>query len=121
MTSRRRTTGFLLVGLFVALAVAGIGSYYASSSPDGLEWSAEKEGFLHTAEDSATADSPLADYAVSGVDDGRLSGGLAGVIGVAVTLVLAGGITLLVRRRSGAPADDAEDRADAGATPTPGS
>lgn len=119
MTARRRTTGFLLVGLLVALAVAGIGSYYASSSPDGLEWSAEKEGFLDTAEDSATADSPLADYAVEGVDDGRLSGGLAGVIGVAVTLVLAGGITLLVRRRHGT-ADEHAD-ADAGAAPTSGS
>lgn len=120
MTDRRRTTGFLLAGLLVALLVAGVGSYYASSSPDGLEWSAEKEGFLDTAEDSATADSPLADYAVSGVDDGRLSGGLAGVIGVAVTLVLAGGVTLLVRRRTGGPADDgADERADAGAPPTP--
>jgi cobalt/nickel transport protein len=117
MTSRRRTTGFLLVGLLVALLVAGIGSYYASSHPDGLEWSAEKEGFLDTAEDSATADSPLADYAVSGVDDGRLSGGLAGVLGVAVTLVLAGGITLLVRRRHDTP-DERVD-ADAGAPPTP--
>ena len=120
VTPRRRTTGFLLAGLLVALLVAGVGSYYASSSPDGLEWSAEEEGFLDTAEDSATADSPLADYAVSGVDDGRLSGGLAGVIGVAVTLVLAGGITLLVRRRSGgAGHDTADERVDAGAPPSP--
>jgi cobalt/nickel transport protein len=110
MTSRRRTTGFLLVGLLVALLIAGVGSYYASGSPDGLEWSAEQEGFLDTAEDSAAADSPLADYGVAGVDDGRLSGGLAGVIGVAVTLLLAGGITLLVRRRSGAPGDAAAER-----------
>ena len=120
VTPRRRTTGFLLVGLLVALVIAGVGSYYASGSPDGLEWSAEKEGFLDTAEDSATADSPLADYSVSGVDDGRLSGGLAGAVGVAVTLLLAGGITLLVRRRSGAPVDDAADeRAEAPPTPRP--
>ncbi|MBN1093560.1 PDGLE domain-containing protein [Blastococcus sp. TML/M2B] len=121
MTTRRRTSGFLLAGLLVALVVAGIGSYYASSSPDGLEWSAEKEGFAHTAEDSSTAGSPLADYAVSGVEDGRLSGGLAGVIGVAVTLALAGGITLLVRRRSGTddvPADDdSRTDVDAGSAP----
>ena len=121
---RRRTTGFLLVGLLVALVIAGVGSYYASSSPDGLEWSAEKEGFLDTAEDSATADSPLADYEVSGVDDGRLSGGLAGVVGVVVTLVLAGGITLLVRRRTSGAGHDTEDdsadeRADAPISPGP--
>jgi cobalt/nickel transport protein len=103
----RRTTGFLLVGLLVALLIAGVGSYYASSHPDGLEWSAEEEGFLDTAQDSAVADSPLADYAVSGVDDGRVSGGLAGVIGVAVTLAVAGGVTLLVRRRPRTDADAA--------------
>ncbi|MGY1769836.1 PDGLE domain-containing protein [Blastococcus sp. SYSU D00813] len=98
----RRNRAFLVVGVLVTLLVAGVGSYYASSSPDGLEWSAEEEGFGSTARDSATADSPLADYAVDGVDDGRLSGGLAGVIGVAVTLVLAGGLTLALRRRGGA-------------------
>lgn len=111
----RRNRAFLVVGLLVALLIAGVGSYYASSSPDGLEWSAEEEGFLQTAEDSAAADSPLADYAVSGVDDGRLSGGLAGVVGVAVTLVLAGGLTLALRRRGG----DAADAGDATAEPVP--
>ncbi len=109
----RRTSGFLLAGLVVALLVAGVGSFYASSHPDGLEWSAEEQGFLDTAQDSATADSPLAGYSVSGVEDDRLSGGLAGIIGVAVTLVVAGGVTLLLRRRSGGDAhsDDSSDAA----------
>jgi hypothetical protein len=97
-TSRRGGT-LWMVGLVAALVVAGVVSYYASASPDGLEWAAEQSGFLHTAEDSAAAASPLADYGVSGVDSERLSGGLAGVIGVLVTLVLAGGLTLLLRRR----------------------
>ncbi|WP_324273914.1 energy-coupling factor ABC transporter permease [Blastococcus brunescens] len=57
--------------------------------PDGLERAAEDAGFGHTAEDSAVAGSPLADYALGG-QDGALSGGAAGVIGVVVTLVLAG-------------------------------
>jgi cobalt/nickel transport protein len=111
-TRPARTRTFLLVGLAVALLIAGVGSYYASSAPDGLEATAAEQGFAHTARDSATADSPLADYAVSGVDDGRLSGGLAGVIGVVLVLTLAGGLTLLVRRRAArspesAPADTA--------------
>ena len=46
------------------------------------------------------ADGPLADYGTKGVDDERLSGGLAGVIGTVVVLVLAGGLALVVRRRS---------------------
>ena len=45
---------------------------------------------------------PLADYGVSGVEDARLSGGLAGVVGVLVTLLLAGGLARAVRRRTGA-------------------
>jgi cobalt/nickel transport protein len=98
--ARRRTVGLWILGVLAALLVAGVGSYYASASPDGLEWSAEETGFLHTAEDSATANSPLADYGVAGVGDARLSGGLAGVAGVVVTLGLAGGLTLLVRRRT---------------------
>jgi hypothetical protein len=89
---------FWVVGLLLALLIAGVGSWYASSAPDGLEWSAEQGGFLETAQDSAAADSPLADYAVNG-EEGRLSGGVAGVLGVVVTLAVAGGLTLVVRRR----------------------
>ena len=102
-TTRTRT--FLLAGLVVALLIAGVGSWYASSSPDGLESTAAQQGFGDTARDSATAGSPLADYSVSGVDDGRLSGGLAGVIGVVLVLALAGGLTLLLRRRPTTGAD----------------
>ena len=104
-----RSPRFWVVGLLVALLIAGVASWYASGSPDGLEWAAERAGFLHTAEDSAVAGSPLADYSVSGVEDGRLSGGLAGVLGVLATLVLAGGLTLLLRRRrtTAAPSDEA--------------
>jgi cobalt/nickel transport protein len=95
----RRTRTFWIVGLVVTLLIAGVASWYASSHPDGLEWAAERTGFLDSARDSATAGSPLADYAVSGMD-GRLSGGLAGIIGVAVTLLIVGGLVLLLRRRS---------------------
>lgn len=98
-----RTRTFLLVGVVVTLLVAGVASYYASSHPDGLEHVAEQTGFLDSADDSPTADSPLADYQTSGVDDGRLSGGVAGVVGVALVLVLAGGLAWAVRRR-GTPA-----------------
>jgi cobalt/nickel transport protein len=96
---RRRTRAFLLAGVLVTLLIAGVGSYYASSSPDGLEATAAEQGFDTTARDSATAGSPLADYATAGVDSARLSGGLAGVAGVLLVLVLAGGLVMVVRRR----------------------
>ena len=94
-----RTRTFLLAGLLVALLLGGVASYYASSHPDGLEHVAERTGFLDSAEDHAAGGGPLADYAVKGVEDDRLSGGLAGVIGIGVTLLLAGGIGYAVRRR----------------------
>lgn len=96
---RKRTRWFILAGLLVALLLAGFASYYASSAPDGLEKVAADKGLDTGARDSATAGSPLADYSVNGVSNPRLSGGLAGVIGVGVTLALAGGIFLLVRKR----------------------
>jgi cobalt/nickel transport system permease protein/cobalt/nickel transport protein len=98
---------FLALGLLVCLLVAGVASYYASSHPDGLEYVAEQTGFLDSAEDSATADSPLADYSTRGVEDERLSGGLAGVIGVVVMLLLSSGLFWTLRRRQDT-ADPAE-------------
>ena len=97
---------FWIAGLLVTLVVAGSLSSYASGSPDGLEWAAGESGFADTARDSAAADSPLADYGVAGVDDARLGGGLAGVVGVAATQVLAGGLTMLLRRRTPPAARD---------------
>lgn len=101
-----KTRTFLLAGLVVALLIAGVGSFYASSNPDGLEFVAEKTGFLDTADDPKTADSPFADYQTEGVDNARVSGGLAGVLGVLITLLLAGGLAFAVRRRgSPTPSD----------------
>lgn len=99
-----RRNAFLLVGLLVSLVLAGVVSGFASSSPDGLEKVAEEQGFLDTAEDSALAESPVADYAVEGVEDERLSTGLAGVIGVTITFAFGLGLFALVRR--GRSADD---------------
>ena len=79
MTRQRR---FLAVGLLVALLVAGVGSYYASSHPDGLEYVAGTTGFLDSADEPVDTGSPFADYGTEGVDDARLSGGIAGVAGV---------------------------------------
>ncbi len=93
------TRTFLLSGLLVALLVAGGASYYASSHPDGLTFVAEKVGFIDREEPSATADGPFAGYATQGVDDDRLSGGIAGVAGVLLVGLLGTGLFWVVRRR----------------------
>jgi cobalt/nickel transport protein len=99
--------GFALV----ALIVAGVLSYFADSDPDGLDSATLKgcevvetdrgeqltgECIAQRAGDHHLADSPLADYAVDG--DDRFTG-VAGVLGVLATAVIAGGLFWLLRRR----------------------
>ena len=95
---------FLIAGLLVAVGLALIVSGFASSSPDGLEKVAGDKGFLETAKDHLFAGGPLADYAVKGVGNERLSTGLAGLIGVLVTFGLGLAVFALlrtIRSRSG--------------------
>jgi cobalt/nickel transport protein len=82
----------IILGFAASLVLAGGVSYYASSHPDGFEKSAGEIGFLDTAKESPLKDSPLAEYGVAGVENERLSGALAGVIGVGATA----GISFLI-------------------------
>lgn len=100
-TTPRIGRRFFIAFLAAALLIAGVVSFYASGHPDGLEYVAKSTGFLDSAADSAAAGSPLADYGVAGVKNARISGGLAGIIGVLVTLLLAGGLAWVLRRRTG--------------------
>ncbi|MEU7407853.1 energy-coupling factor ABC transporter permease [Streptomyces sp. NPDC042638] len=95
-TSRRT---LWVTGLVTSLVLAGFVSFYASASPDGLEKVAHDKGIDKRAEKHAASDSPLADYGVKDVSDARLSGGLAGVIGVGVTVVAGSAVFWVLRRR----------------------
>jgi hypothetical protein len=110
-----KTRTFVVTGIVVALFLAGFVSYYASSNPDGLEYVAEQTGFIDTAKEHDAAGSPLAGYATDGVDDARVSGGLAGVVGALVVLVLAGGLAFAVRRRGDSSEEPAEHQQSTGA------
>jgi cobalt/nickel transport protein len=108
----RRSWGFLIGGLLVALLLAGVVSNFASSRPDGLD-SSLREGCVFDANDHIVsgdcpakqarehemADSPLAGYGFRGIDNPYLSTGLSGVIGVLLTFTIGGGVFWLVRRR----------------------
>jgi hypothetical protein len=88
----------VVTGLVVSLVLAGGVSYYASSHPDGLEKVAGDIGFLDSAKESAVEEGPLAGYGVAGVENERISGGLAGVIGVASTAAVSFGLFYALRR-----------------------
>ncbi|MGW5625043.1 energy-coupling factor ABC transporter permease [Streptomyces olivaceus] len=88
-----------ITGLVASLVLAGFVSFYASADPDGLERVASDKGIDEKAEEHANADSPLADYGVEDIADARVSGGVAGVIGVGVTVVAGSAVFWAVRRR----------------------
>jgi hypothetical protein len=98
----RTSAGFVAVGLVVAVALALFASPYASSKPDGLNRVAEQHGFAGGRRQSATAHLPTARYGIRGVHDGRLSTGLAGLLGVLVVFGLCtalAAIAVRVRRQ----------------------
>ncbi|MGW3009384.1 energy-coupling factor ABC transporter permease [Streptomyces sp. NPDC001219] len=107
--ARRSVRRVWLAGLAAALVCAGGLSYYASANPDGLEKVAHDHGIDAKAEDHAAKDSPLADYGVKDITDPRLSGGLAGVIGVGATLAVGTGVFVVVRRRRSAATAERPD------------
>ncbi|MGK2880540.1 MAG: PDGLE domain-containing protein [Mycobacterium sp.] len=115
-TSARRS--FWILFAVATLVIAGMVSYFASSSPDGLD-SATLQGcdvvetaageqltgscIAQSATDHHLSASPLADYAIAGR---AWSGGLAGILGVVVTLVAAGGVfSIIARSRGSSPAE----------------
>src|SRR5689334_518132 len=88
-----------ITGLVTSLVLAGFVSFYASASPDGLEKVAHDQGIDKKAERHASSDSPLAGYGVKDIADARFSGGLAGVIGVGVTVAVGSTVFWVVARR----------------------
>lgn len=112
---------FWIAFAVVTLVIAGGVSYLASSSPDGLD-SATLQGcevittadgeeltgecIAQHADEHALAGSPLADYAVGGRDG---TGGLAGILGVVVTVAIAGGAFWLIARSRAKPKSSVGD------------
>lgn len=107
--SRPSARALVVIGLMFTLLLAGVASFYASSQPDGLEHVAEQMGFESTARDHAVSDSPLAGYGTKGISSARLSGGVAGVVGVLVVGLVGGGLAWGLRRRGSS--DDEPERA----------
>ena len=110
ITPQRRRWTFWLGFAIATLLIAGVVSYFASSSPDGLD-SATLQGcdvvetdageelvgdcIAKSAQAHAMESSPLAGYTVLGSD---ATGGLAGIIGVVVVLAAGGALFWLIAR-----------------------
>ncbi len=89
----------LIGGALVAVVLAAVVSFYASSAPDGLNKVAQDHGIAAVEQDSAAAGSPLADYSVSGLGNERLSNATAGLLGLAVTAAAGFGLFHVLKGR----------------------
>lgn len=96
--TKRASTTLVVGGIVVAVMLVAVVAPMASSDPDGLERVAIDQGFAEEAEDSAVADSPLADYEADPVESEGLSVAVAGTIGLAVTFLVGLGLVTLARR-----------------------
>jgi cobalt/nickel transport system permease protein len=70
-------------------------SFFASGDPDGLEAVGAEQGFLSQAGDHLFGTWSLADYG----DVGGIPVGIAGIIGVGLTLLVAGALGYAARSK----------------------
>jgi len=84
----------IIGGVIICFVIALLSPFIASPDPDGLEKSAEDVG---VGEVQGAYQAPFPDYAIEGLAEiGEIA---ALVIGVIVTLLLAYGVALIIKRR----------------------
>ncbi len=89
--------------LAVALAIAGVLSHFASSSPDGLERVAEDQGFSERAQPQPGHLEVMPDYEVPGAEGSVLGNTAAALAGTLIVFALSLSIGWALRRRRPPP------------------
>lgn len=93
LASRIQNVGQVVVGgLAIAIVIAAFASPWASSLPDGLEWSAESVVALDgqgLPEDPGLLAAPIPDYEFPGIETAALATSIAGIVGTLITFVFA--------------------------------
>jgi hypothetical protein len=91
---------FAVLGLALAVGLAGAVAPFASSSPDGLEKVAEQKQFAGEGKLAPIQEeSPIPDYAFPGVGNERVATGLAGFAGTLGVFAIGYGLAFALRRR----------------------
>ncbi len=85
-------------GLAIAIVIAILAPFLASSNPDGLESTAES---LEVPESEAVFESPLPDYAIPGMEDNPWGGVVSLILGVILVVMVMLGLTKLLGKRKG--------------------
>ena len=89
----------IVIGFFIAAAIAVFLSPMASSHPDGLEKVAEDKNFLQAAEDKEVIKAPVPDYSMPGIKNETVAGSIAGLIGTIIVFCIAYGIGLFLKKK----------------------
>lgn len=95
----KQTKQFIIIGLVIAIVIAILAPFLASSNPDGLESAAEKI-MLPGVSDEAAFESPMPDYIIPALGEDPISGSIAIVIGVIIVFGLAYGLGYLLKKRN---------------------
>jgi cobalt/nickel transport system permease protein len=95
-TNASGSKGLVIGGLGIA-AVLALLSPLASSHPDGLEWVAERTGFLETAQTALYNIIP--DYTMPGISNSALATIAAGLVGVIMVFVVAYAVARAEKRQ----------------------
>lgn len=91
---------FLLGGIVVALIIAILAPFLASSDPDGLDATLEK--VMQNPETEPAFESPLPDYTLPFLgEDNPLGGVIALVLGTVLVLGIAYGLGIILKKRNG--------------------
>lgn len=93
---KKKNVVWILIGcaLFAIMA-----AFIASSHPDGLEWVAEKAGFIHFGEGKEVFTSPMPDYLMPCIKNEFLSSVVAAIGGTLLMFGVVWGIGRLLQRK----------------------
>jgi len=109
LTNRGASPALLLTFSLAAVMIGGVLSWFASSAPDGLEWSVDAtargteagvgpSGLASWLEKLQASTSLLPDYAIPSSASPELGTSVSGLVGGAVTLLAIAGIGLALRQ-----------------------
>ncbi|MDR0911007.1 MAG: PDGLE domain-containing protein [Methanobrevibacter sp.] len=95
----KRNKTFIVIGVIIAIVIAVLAPFLASSNPDGLESATEK--INPTALESEQVHSaPMPDYIVPSLGEDGISGSIAIAVGVIIVFVLAYGIGVILKKKN---------------------
>lgn len=90
-----KNRNFMIGGLVIAIIIAILAPFLASSNPDGLDSTLEG---LEVPESEAAFESPLPDYAIPGMEDNPWGGVVALIGGTILVLLVALGLAKVLSK-----------------------